>query len=237
MWSLMSGLDLPREAIAPIILEVLFDVAGPDRTILMPVFTSGYRDGFLDLDVAPTNMGLLNEAFRNYQGVSRTVSAFFSFAVLGPDTKEVIALRPKNAWGEGSLYEWFELSDAQCLLLGVSRTTFSYLHRLEWLVKETIPYRYSKDFSGKVRHQGAEFNLHESLFVRDLSNGVDNSWVDYNDLLSSRGMPGFNVGHGLVSTMSTLEFRRNLLPFIERDPFAFVKDREKYRALYNSNLS
>lgn len=232
IWPLLGGIDVPREIFAEKILETLLDVVGCQRTILMPAFTAGYADGFIDLDTSPTKLGVINEVFRKIPGVSRTLSAFFSFSVLGPQATEVVSLRPEAIWGDGSLYEWFEKTNTRCLLLGVSRTTFSYLHRLEWLVRDRIPYRYQKTIEGRVRYRGQEFQLKEGLFVRDLTYSVDNSWVEYDDVMTQRGMRSFRVGHGLVSTMTTLEFNEILFPYIKKDPFAFVKNRDAMRALY-----
>lgn len=73
-------------------------IVGDHRSLLMPTFVPGYTNGLCDLDAAPSLTGQLSEAFRRRSGVRRTVSAFFPFAVRGPDADAVIALRPQQVW-------------------------------------------------------------------------------------------------------------------------------------------
>jgi len=232
LWPLYGGLPCDTREMPQRILAMLIDVAGPRRTICMPAFTSGYTNGFLDLDEAPSSSGLFSEFFRTYPGTIRTASAFFSFSCLGPKAMEASLLRPLNAWGDGSFYEWMERHNAHCLMLGTPKANMSYGHRLEWLKQERIPYRYVKAFRGKIKLRGVLEELDERLFVRDTSTGVDNTFAGHEAQLEANGMRSFALGRGLVTECSTECFKQTLLPILDGDAFAFVKNREHFRTLY-----
>jgi len=204
-------------------------VAGAQRSLFMPTFVTGYGDGVCDLDTAPSTTGQLSEAFRRRPGVRRTVSAFFPFAVRGPDADAVVALRPQQAWGPGSLYEWFARTDARFLMLGTDPTHCSFLHYLEQRV--AVPYRYGKSFSGTVRHEGRTFTLHEELYVRLLDPLALNDFTGLADPLQAGGMITRDVGGLPVSEMGAAAMRDAVLPILEADPLCVVRDRDVFTHL------
>lgn len=235
LWRIMSAFP-SKETAARDVLDALLEAVGPGRTLFMPTFTPGFHEGLIDLDTAPATTGLINEMLRNTPGALRSASAFFSFAGYGPQAREASALRPLDIWGDGSFYEWMERKDAHCLMIGVPRTNCSYLHRLEWLLRDRLPYRHRKEFSGQAILEGASFTLTERLFVRDAKTDPHNDWLPYEDRLEGRGMRCERLGRGLVSVIGTNDFRTALLPEIERDPFAFVRDADKLRRHYTEAL-
>lgn len=178
--------------------------------------------------------GLLNELLRLTSGSCRTASAFFSFACLGPQAEELAQLRPDDAWGDGSIYEWMEIHDAHCLMIGVQRTQCSYLHRLEWLRKELIPYRYIKTFIGKMIRDVHPEPLQERLFVRDRESGVLNTWESHVEHLKQFGLRSIFLGNGYITEMSAKAMKDALLPVVTQDPFAFVKNPDYYRHYYRN---
>lgn len=204
-------------------------IVGNHRSLLMPTFTPGYTDGRCDLDTVPSNTGQLSEAFRQHPGVRRTVSAFFSFAVRGPDTDAVIALRPRQVWGDGSLYDWFEQNDARFLMLGTHPTHCSYLHLVEQ--RAGVPYRYNKTISGTVRHEGREFELSEELSVRLLEPLALNDFTVITDALFDGGMKTRFIDGLPVSEMGAVAMRDAFLPILQADPLCVVQNRNDFTHL------
>jgi len=166
LWPLLRMVNMPGQKLAADLCGcIMKKFAG--RTLLMPTFTSGFdKEGVCDLDLLPSQTGALSENFRVCRGVQRTRSAFFSFAVYGPDAAKLISLKPKDAWGSGSLYEWLYNHDAAILTLGLHPTHCSYTHYGEWLKRDKIPYRFNKIFSGTLICDQVSMFATETLFVR-----------------------------------------------------------------------
>jgi len=204
-------------------------IVGDHRSLLMPNFVPGYTAGLCDLDTSPSATGQLSEAFRLRPGVRRTVSAFFPFAVRGPDADAVIALRPKQVWGDGSLYDWFEQNDVRFLMLGTHPTHCSYLHRMEHLVG--VPYRYGKNLPGTVRHEGRVFELAEELYVRTLNPLALNDFTVLADALRAGGMNTRFIDGLPVSEMGAIAMRDAFLPILQADPLCVVQNRNNFTHL------
>jgi aminoglycoside N3'-acetyltransferase len=72
--------------------------------------------------------GVISESFRQRPDARRSRSAFFSFAMTGPDRDDLVALMPREAWGEGSLYHWMLAADTQIVTIGIHPTHCSFSH-------------------------------------------------------------------------------------------------------------
>ena len=108
----------------------------------MPSFTKGYnKENICDLDREKSNNGVLSDSFRKNNKVIRTLSAYFSYLYLGPCEKEMFDLSPEYAWGMNSVLDWIQENDATIIMIGLHPTQNSFPHRIEWLLKDSIPYR------------------------------------------------------------------------------------------------
>jgi aminoglycoside N3'-acetyltransferase len=194
------------------------EVAGEGRTLLMPTFTKGYVDGFLDLDTAPGTTGVLAERMRTMSGTGRTASAFFSFAVRGPDRDALCALRPAQAWGDGSVYAWMEERDAICITVGVEPQIISAIHRVEWNCRDAIDYRFPKRFAGEVLHQGKRQPLEEQLFVRRLDPPVKNDFDGALAPLTRAGLRSVEIDGVRLAAVGTKAIVETLVPLVRAQP-------------------
>lgn len=227
IWTIARAFEGPPRAFPQILLDQLLRVTKHDRTLLMPSYTSGFRDGTIDLDNEPGKTGITNELLRVLSGSRRTASAFFSFVAHGRQVDEVAVLRPVNAWGEGSLFEWIEQNDAHLLMIGLPWEMCSFLHRVEWLGR--VPYRYFKNFEGQMIREGRCEPLKERLFIRSLDPLAENTWPDLDSILEKAGMQRFPVGQSHVAEIGALSLVESLMPIIKKDPFAFIKNPELWR--------
>ena len=228
LWPLAHALKLPPHQLTDMVLDMLDEVVGSGRTLAMPTFTAGYQDGLCDLDAAPSTTGVLSEAFRRRPGVRRTVSAFFPFAVRGGDADTLVGLRPVDAWGDGSAYDWMERRDAVFLMLGCHPTHCSYLHRMEWLLADRIPYRFPKAIAGRVRHEGRAFDLTETLFVRSRSPDAINDFTVLEAPLQAGGMRTERLNGMAVSAMGAQAMRAVTERHLSADPLLVLKNREDF---------
>lgn len=230
LFALAREFPPPAEMLPERVLQSLLHAVGPGRTILLPTYTRGYTDGFIDLDATPCTTGMVNELFRRMPGTRRTRSAFFSFAARGPDAGELAELRPVDAWGKGSLFEWVAYRNAQVVMLGVPWSMCSFLHFAEWACN--VPYRYRKEFAGECLLEGRRETLKETLFVRSLDPVVENAWPGLDELLAPHGMVSTRIGRSQLASAGARAVLDAVVPVLRRDPFAFVRDRESVRAAF-----
>lgn len=227
IWQFARRLELPTREIPHRLIEVILNVAGPDRTVLMPTYTGGFVDGIIDLDTEPSRTGVLTEAFRKHPATLRTASAFFSFACSGPEAAFLAELRPEDAWGDGSVLDWIERNNAEIITLGESWDYVSITHLGEW--KARVPYRYPKTFSGTMIYKSSHQLLTERLFVRSLSPDVRNDWRQLDTILPSAGMRSLPLGSGQIASVSAKPLIAGQLEALENDPFCFTQDADSIR--------
>jgi aminoglycoside N3'-acetyltransferase len=198
-------------------------------TLLLPAFTSGFDpDGRLDLDAEPGGSGVIAERFRTWPGTRRTRSAFFSFAVRGPDAPELVELEPAEAWGAGSLYDWLHEIDATIATVGLFPTHCSFGHVAEWRHRDRIPYRYDKTFRGTVRHEGVDRPLTETLLVRQLDPSPTNdfTWLAPHYLRAGQRLR--QAGGITASAIGARAKLATIESFLADDPLALVSNREHW---------
>lgn len=227
-WPLARATRTPPDELAERCCERL--VADlPDTTVLMPAFTSGFdADGHLDLDTEPGGSGVIAERFRTWPGARRTRSAFFSFAVRGPDAGELVELEPADAWGVGSLYEWLHAVDATIATIGLYPTHCSFGHLAEWRHRDRIPYRYDKTFRGTVRHEGVVRPLTETLFVRALDPSPTNDFTWLAPHYRAAGQQLRQAGGITASAIGARTKLATIESFLADDPLALVSNREHW---------
>lgn len=235
LWPFFRALDLPKTELPQTLLQIVLDAAGRERSVLMPAFTAGYKGGVCDLDQEPVSTGILSDLFRRSPGCGRNLSAFFSFGIVGPQAEEFGRLRPEYAWGDGSSYDWMENNNASFLMLGVDPTHCSYLHRMEWLAKDALPYRFVKEFSGTVVLQGKKHAVTEKLFVRNLNPEAVNDFTVIGDALRKGGLKSAALNGITVAHMAARDMKAAFLPLILRDPLIVVKNRSDFARVESKN--
>jgi aminoglycoside 3-N-acetyltransferase len=227
-WPFMREMRRTDSGAVGDLLDTLVDATGA-RSLLMPTFTGGFGAGVCDLDREISQTGVLSEAFRTRPGVRRTLSAFFSFAVSGPAADEVLDLAPADAWGDGSLYDWMERRDVRCLMFGTHPTHSSYHHRVEWLARDVVAYRFPKTFGGRVIREGREIGLTETLFVRRLAPEAVNDFTTLLPLLERIGMRTARVKGISIAAHDARPLIPLALDAVRRDPLVFVKNRSDFQ--------
>jgi aminoglycoside N3'-acetyltransferase len=228
VWPFLRALESPAGEVPRLILQSLQDIVGSNRNLVMPTFTHGYKDGLCNLDQEPSSTGIVSEMMRCLPDSRRNLTAFFPYSILGPDVEAFSLLRPEHAWGDNSAYHWMEERNASFLMIGTHPTHCSYLHRMEWLAREKINYRYIKTFSGKLIHCQKEYEMVENLYVRCLEPRMINDFTKIYDDLQDNGMKvvkldGINIAH-----MTATDMKEAYLTALLKDPLVSVKNREDF---------
>ena len=156
--------DLPRSEVVNEFYEALIEL--DVKTICMPTFTFSFCNGEnYHVSNSKSNMGALNEYFRNRQEVVRSCDPLMSTTVLGKDKDLVLNFEGESV-GRGSTFDRiFHKSKVKFLFMGTELPDcFTYMHYLEWKAK--VPYRYDKIFKGNVTCNNTTQEREVTLFVR-----------------------------------------------------------------------
>jgi aminoglycoside N3'-acetyltransferase len=228
LWPLLRLANMPVQELVPeLCSKVMSRFSG--RTILMPTFTSGFdKDGVCDLDITPSQTGALSEYFRSCPNVQRTCSAFFSFAVYGPNTEMLISLRPDEAWGSDSLYEWMYNQDAAIVTLGLHPTHCSYTHFGEWLNRKKISYRFNKTFSGALIHDEVTRRHTETLFIRKRDPEPVNDFTHLLPAYIASGMQVVKPHEFPISCIGAKAKIDVVSSVISKNPLALISNKEQF---------
>jgi aminoglycoside N3'-acetyltransferase len=203
-----------------------------DQVVLMPTFTKGYNSAnFISLDSEKSTSGIISEKFRLATNV-RTISAFFSFAASGPNVDRLLDLRPVEAWGSGSLYEWIYNENALIVTVGLHPTHCSFTHYAEQLVEKKIAYRRKKSFSGNVEYAGKVFNLDETLLVRNTDPPALNDFTWLAEHYRHFGQVVDVVDGVIVSGISAHKKIEVLMSFLDKNPNALISNE---REIFSGN--
>jgi len=227
VWPFLRALDAPASDVPRLMLQSLQEIVD-GRNLIMPTFTHGYKGGICNLDEEPSSTGIVSEMMRCLPESQRNLTAFFPYSILGPDAAEFADLRPEYAWGDHSAYHWMEQKNASFLMIGTHPTHCSFLHRMEWLAREKINYRYVKTFSGTIIRDKKEHQMVENLYVRVLSPRMINDFTKIYDQLKNNGMKvvkldGINMAH-----MTAADMKETYLNALLQDPLISVKNREDF---------
>lgn len=227
-WPFSRVLGMSGMVVSNTLLSLLQEIIGENRSLLMPSFARGYRNGIAELDTEPSTTGMLSEHFRQCPQTIRTLSAFFSYNVLGPDDNLLFSLRPEHAWGDGSVYHWMEENNARFLMLGTHPTHCSYLHRVEWLLRDKINYRHLKTFTGEIHYRGQIVPMKETLLVRSLEPEMINDFTIIQDILLDGGMTQTSLNGIAISAMDAKDMCQAYWKALNQDPYLTVKNRELF---------
>jgi len=128
------------------VLEILFDLIGERGTLFMPAFSTNTfvnPPRLFDVKNEPTYTGIVNEVFRRWPGVIRSLHPRHSICGLGPAAEEVLSGHEKcpRADGPDSPFDRLRLkSNSWILTLGCPPGFVSFLHWVEDFEPEKWPF-------------------------------------------------------------------------------------------------
>jgi aminoglycoside 3-N-acetyltransferase len=196
---------------------------GPEGTLVVPTFNFGFCRG-LEFDRETTvseKMGVFAEYIRKFPEAQRTVHPMQSVAAVGRHASDLAGRDTPSAFEPGSAFDRMHELDFQMVLLGASIQTVSMVHYCEQ--KQTVPYRYWKDFSGGVRAGGRRREATYRMYVRDLDLDPRIDQMPIQRALRATGAwQETRLNYGTVAACRLQDFVAATLALLSKDPWSLV---------------
>lgn len=157
--------ELGRQELLAHLYELIAALGVP--TLLVPTFTFSFCNGEdYNVQTSRSKMGALNEYIRKLPGAVRSVDPLMSSVLIGAE-RDLAQNLGKNSCGANSTFDKIHRrgADARFLFFGTTATDcYTYTHYVEERVAS--PYRYNRDFTGKITDGERTWEDTYTLFVR-----------------------------------------------------------------------
>ncbi|QKF57879.1 AAC(3) family N-acetyltransferase [Campylobacter ornithocola] len=215
---------LPRNEFLQTILDCFFEVIGKEGTLIMPTFTYSFcKNEIYDKLISKSAVGVLTEYFRKWGGVKRTNDPIFSFAIKG--AKEELFLKDTTScFGENSVYDVLTKQNGKLILFGSKIAGYTFSHFIE--EKANVPYRYFKNFSGKITYENGKMECKNiKYYVRKLN---ENSDLDVDKqvaiLKSDNNFNILNFSNAHIISINMKNYLEKTLKALKDNPYCLLKE-------------
>ncbi|MBV4430581.1 AAC(3) family N-acetyltransferase [Clostridium tyrobutyricum] len=213
-----------RDALLGGIIDSFKAVVGDSGTLIMPTFSYSFCKGeIFDVKNTKGTVGTLNEYFRKLPDVLRNVQPIFSSAVMGKKKYNFLDIS-KDSFGKGSIFDKVKQANGKLVFFGAPFQSCTYLHYVEQM--HGIPYRYMKDFKGKIKNGEKIYDDSCTFFVRYLNSNVvlDTSRLE-KYLLENNIMKKVSVGSGEILVVGARQLYNTGFKLLDRDIYYFLKEK------------
>lgn len=214
-------------------IETLIEAVGEDGTVVMPVFNWDYCSGSVfDPLETPSQTGVLTEFFRRRPGVLRScIPPWCTFAARGNRANEIVAIKGTSSFGPDGILQYLYDINAKYVLLGCSYNEGAvHVHWLE--EKYEVPYRYWKQFAGKVKLNGELQDNVSQMYARRLDINTDIDTHPLTDIFDTTyKVKREPLGLGHVRCFRVKDYVEFMTPYFEKDRLAVLNPeaRENFR--------
>ncbi len=198
-------------------------------TIAVPAFNFAFARGeAYDPQSTPSaGMGVFSEYIRQLPFAQRSPHPMQSLAAAGKHAGDLTKRDTLSAFDPGSPFERMLKLDFKLLLLGADIQATAMLHYCEQRL--AVPYRYWKDFTGRVKTaQGWQERTYR-MFVRDMQVDPKIELYPIQDVLQARGLwSSMKLNYGQISLCRLVDFVSVVDEFLAGDPWALVTNRPSH---------
>lgn len=129
-----------------------------------PSFTFSFcKNKYFSPIKSKSETGILADLIlENFHNAYRSICPIYSFVIIGD--KKKFKKYSKTTFGVNSIFEYFEKINAKILMAGVDWNYCTQFHRYEELSE--VPYRYYKNFKGKLQIDTKIENIEKQMYVR-----------------------------------------------------------------------
>lgn len=211
-------------------LSAISSLVDQGWTLLFPSFTFSFCSGTtFSVHGSPSETGILAElVLENLPASTRTNEPIYSFVVIGNRSNEVVYLKPKTVFGDGSPFEWLEKVNANVMMLGCSWKYCTQFHRYEELQK--VDYRYVKPFRGQADYGNGLEPVECKMFVRDLELNPLNDFTPAIKSLDSSGLiKKVKLFDGSIQSAKVSDIRNTCVADLRTNPFVYLSNEGEVR--------
>ncbi|GDX55640.1 hypothetical protein LBMAG29_09500 [Methylophilaceae bacterium] len=202
-----------------VFINALLKILGHKGTLIVPTYNYDFCSGkTYDPKKSPSQVGQLSEYFRKLSSTQRSFHPVYSHAVMGAKQKFYCQNPSSSAFGEDSFFSKLFFDKAKLLFMGVDFQVATIIHYVE--EKFTVPYRFMKEFSGKVVEDDTEKDFTARIYSRDLELDPKLNTKKLQDFLIQNGVAKESVlGRGKLMSVGVLEFCDCVLSFLQKNPY------------------
>jgi aminoglycoside N3'-acetyltransferase len=205
------------------VLGAVLEAIGPEGTLAVPTFPFTFNRG-IDYDPATTpskGMGAFSEFVRQQPDARRTTHPMQSLAIIGKEAADLSQRDTSSAFDDGSAFDQMVKIGFKLLLLGADIQAASIVHYSEQRVQ--VPYRYWKDFTGRIKAAGQWQTRTYRMFVRDLDLDPQLKLAPIQRALEYMNQwHSFPLNMGTVACCSLSDFVSAADTLLIADPWALV---------------
>lgn len=213
--------DLSRAELLDAIYQTVRGLGVP--TLCVPTFTFSFCNGE-DYDSArsKSRMGAINEYIRQRPEAVRSGDPLMSVAVVGEDRDLAENLGHESIGANSTFDKLSRRQGVKFLFLGVGLgDCFTYMHYLEWAAH--VPYRYNREFTGKITHHGKTGQETYTLFVRYNNVKPNAASYTYEKVLEERSLLRVApLGDSSIRCVGEHDARAVYLELLQGDPNYFI---------------
>jgi aminoglycoside 3-N-acetyltransferase len=216
-------------------LDALLEVLGPQGTLAVPAFNFGFARGeAYDPKSTPSaGMGTFSEIVRMHPQALRTPHPLQSLAIIGQHAADLAHRDTPSAFDPGSAFERMLQLDFKLLLLGADERAVSMLHYSEQRFQ--VPYRYWKEFTGKVRRADQWEEATYRMYVRDLELNPQLTLAPVRQEMEKQGTwKSTLVNYGQISVCRLKDFVSTVDQFLSADLWALVTNLPEVKQKFKS---
>ena len=147
-----------------------------------------------------------------------------SFAIIGAKAEELAALDTPSAFDDGSAVDEMLAMDDKLLLLGANIQAVSAFHYSEQRVG--VPYRFWKDFEGRILRGGEWQTAVYRMYVRDMEIDARIEIFDVETAMKERGMwQEVTLNYGKIAACRLRDFIAVISEMMTEDPWRWVTNK------------
>ncbi len=209
-----------------IVLDTLLETVGPDGTLAVPTFPFTFNRG-IDYDPSTTpskGMGAFSEFVRQQPDALRTTHPMQSLAIIGKEAADLARRDTLSAFDDGSAFDRMVQLGFKLLLLGADIQAASIVHYSEQ--RANVPYRYWKDFAGRIKVGDQWQTRTYRMFVRDLELNPELKLAPIQRVLESKDQwHSYPLNFGEIACCRLMDFVVAADSLLAADPWALVVNR------------
>ena len=201
-------------------------------TLCVPTFTFSFCNGEdYNVQTSRSRMGALNEYIRKLPGAVRSVDPLLSSVLIGEDL-DLVQNLGKHSIGENSTFDKLHRRGALVKFLFLGTTVsecYTYTHYVEERLHS--PYRYDREFTGKITDGGRSWEDSYTLFVRYRGVVPSSSGLLESELLRRGLLRKEDCGASSVSCVDEPDGYETIAGHLKEDTYCYIaedpRDRNK----------